>query len=135
VPIQGDDLILRFLRCFSAFRRLEEDLAEARTEVGICRDRAMRAEREAEKADARFEKAYEGQVDAHKMLTNIAVQVHIGCPPPHPEVFSLPARKPKQVDYTPIETGRVPVTDVVRSKKRQFAEDLEEFFKQQKSAS
>jgi hypothetical protein len=135
VPIQGDDLILRFLRCFSAFRRLEEDLAEARTEVGICRDRAMRAEEDRDRAYALYEEAYKGQIEAMKMLTNISVQVHIGSMPPYPEVFSLPARKPKQVDYTPIETGRVPVTDVVRSKKRQFAEDLEEFFKQQKSAS
>jgi hypothetical protein len=128
-------MLVNFLRFFPAFRRLEEDWTEVCADRDICRDRAARAEEDRDRAYALYEESYKGQIEAMKMLTNISVQVHIGSMPPYPEVFSLPTRKPKQVDYTPIETGRVPVTDVVRSKKRQFAEDLEEFFKQQKTAS
>jgi hypothetical protein len=128
-------VILRFLRCFAAFRRLEADLAEARTTVGIERELRLRADAEAQRMNAAYEEAYRGQIEAMKILTNISVQVHIGCKPPYPEAFSLPARAPKPVSYDPVETGRVNPDEAVAKANGRFATDLIEFLNPKQSAS
>lgn len=124
-------MLLRFLRCFALFRELESDLSEARTEVAIGRDRADRADRECSRLQEQYDKAYDGQVEALKMLANVSVQVHIGCAPPHPDVWHLPQRKPKQVEYDPIPTGRVNPNDVLSKARDQFVEDIAEYFQKQ----
>jgi hypothetical protein len=128
-------MILSFLRCFAAFRRLEEDLLESRTTVGTERELRLRADAEAHRVWAAYESAHSGQIEALKMLNNVAIQTSIGCLPPHPEVWSLPARKPKAVDFAPIETGRVSPTDVVGKAREQFTADVIEFCKPKQSAS
>jgi hypothetical protein len=128
-------VIISFLRCFAVFRRLEADLLEARITVGTERELRLRADAEAQRVWAAYETAHSGQIEALKMLNNVAIQTSIGCLPPHGDVWHLPPRKPKPVDFEPIETGRVSPTDVVAKARERFVADVIEFVNPKQSAS
>jgi hypothetical protein len=126
--------VIRFLRCFALFRRLEEDLAEARTTVGIERELRLRADAEAERWRAVYEEERAGHTSALKRLNNVTVQTTIGCAPPHPDEWHLPQRAHKPYVAEPIETGRVNPNDVIAKARHAFAADVEEFLKPKQNA-